>query len=180
VSTPLEAYIALTRAAFPGFDAPKIIACRVVRDEAGRLSLQPLNAARDEAPEINQGGMRPVEVWPGIPGATSEPTSGEVVLVALYGRDATPAVIARAPEGQPGHTPSAVQINASSTVRLGTAPLAAPVARAAALTALKTAVQAFGSAAKVSTDPVLAGAALALESAVAAIVMIATTKLEAE
>jgi hypothetical protein len=112
-ASAVEAFRALFLAAFPGAMAPRLAVCRVVRDVAGKLSLQPVDGPTDEV-----GNMKPVEVWPGVPGATSDPAEGELVVVAFVGADQRPCVIARVFEGGPGWPPESVYHDAKLQVRL--------------------------------------------------------------
>lgn len=187
MSEALAALVAAVRTAFPGIDAPRLVQYRVIRDVEGRLSLQAVNAA-DDAPGQNND-MRPVEVWPGIPGATSTPTPGEIVLVAFAGRDQYPMTVARSPDGP---LPQEVRLDATSELRLlgalGSAGAVAkvgagptfPLARAVDVAAFLAAVKTFAAAAKASTDPTLAATATALETALLSVTINPTTKLEAQ
>jgi len=181
----LEQLKAAVRAAFPGLDAPKTAVYRVVRAIGGRLNLQSVFAP-DKAPDL-----APVEVRPGIPGVTSDPTPGEDVVVAFIGADATPCVIARASEQGTGSIPIEVRHDATTAIRLisrtgssgakvyvGTG--TTPVAKAAPVDAIKAALLAFTAAvAATPTTPGIVAAAAALQIALNGIPTAATTKLEA-
>jgi hypothetical protein len=174
-------------AAFPGLDAPKKAFFRVVRDIAGRLNLQPVAAAADQTKDLAA-----VEVCPGVPGVTSDPTPGETPIVAFVGADGVPYVIARAAEGMPGHTPIEVRHDATSAIRMiskaassaakvyvGSA--TAPLAKSAPVDATKAALVAFTTAvAATPTLPGIVAAAATMQTALNAIPSAATTKLEAQ
>jgi len=174
-------------AAFPGLDAPKKAFFRVVRDITGRLNLQPVAGLADQTKDLSA-----VEVCPGVPGVTSDPTPGETCIVMLVGKDEVPHVIARASEQMPGHTPVEVRHDATTAIRLiskaassgakvyvGAAPTKA-VALASPVEALATALEAFATACKASPDLTVQGAAGVLEGALQAISGYASTNLEAK
>lgn len=98
-------------AAFPGLDAPRQAVFRIVRTAAERLNLQPVNGSADQTKDLAA-----VEVWPGVPGVTSEPTPGEEVLVAFVGADGVPVVVARGREGGPGSVPIRVYHDATTEI----------------------------------------------------------------
>lgn len=128
MSEALAALEAAVKTALPGLDVPRLVQYRVIQAIGGRLSLQAVNPA-DDAPGLNND-MKPVEVWPGVPGATSTPTPGELVVVAFVGRDQYPVVLGRSPAGGPGHTPIDVKLDAVTELRLiGSLASAAAVAR---------------------------------------------------
>ena len=99
-------------AAIPGLDAPKKAFFRVARNVAGRFNLQPVDPVADQTRDLEN-----VEVCPGVPGVTSEPTPGEEAIVAFVGKDGRPYIIARASEQMPGHTPIEVRHDATTAIR---------------------------------------------------------------
>lgn len=184
MSAELAALRVAVLAAFPDLAAPRLVQYRVVREVAGRLSVQAVDAG-DEAPDAN-----PIEVWPGVPGVTSSPTPGELVVVALVGEAQYPSVIARSPQGGPGHTPLEVRIDATTEIRVLGAPASAaavmrvgaapvPLAKASELAALVTALKALGTTLSASPDPSAALVGGAITTALAAITITPTTRLEA-
>lgn len=178
-------------AAFPGLDAPKKAFFRIARAVAGRLNLQPVNATRDQALDLSN-----IEVCPGVPGVTSDPTPGETAIVMLVGKDEVPYVIARASDSMPGHTPVEVRHDATTAIRLiskaassgakvyvGAAPTA-PVALATNLITYLNASEACWAVADAALGT-LVGAPYAAPkaarlAAAANISSIAATKLEAK
>lgn len=173
-------------AAIPGLDAPKKAFYRVQRNILARLNLQAISPTLDQTKDLSN-----IEVCPGVPGVTSDPTPGETCIVMFVGKDGVPYVIARAAEGMPGHTPAEVRHDATSAIRMVSkaASVAAKVyvgsttvaiAKAPQVEALDTALTTFATACKASADPALAAAALVLEGALNAISGYGTTKLEAE
>lgn len=182
----LEQLKAAVKAAFPGIDAPKTAVYRVVRAIGGRLNLQSVFAP-DKAPDL-----APVEVRPGVPGVTSDPTPGEDVVVAFIGDDATPCVIARASEQGTGAIPIEVRHDATTAIRLisrtgssgakvyvGAAPTFA-LARAADLQNLATRITSLGAALELSPDPSAAIVGAAITAAMTGYTVTPTTKLEAQ
>lgn len=129
MSTALSTLTAAVRAAFPGIDAPRSAVMRLIRAVGARVSLQTI-ALQDQAPEAN-----PVEVWPGVPGVTSDPTAGEEVVILFVGADQVPYVIGRGREGGPGDVPQAVRHDAVTEIRFLSRPasVAAKVRVGAAL-----------------------------------------------
>jgi hypothetical protein len=174
-------------AAIPGIDAPKKAFFRVQKLVVGRFNLQPVDASADQTKDLSN-----IEVCPGVPGVTSEPMHGEEVIVAFVGADGRPYVIARASEQMAGHIPKQVYHDAERAIRfvskaassagivyVGTT--TAPVAKAAPVDAIKTALLGFtGAVAVTPTTPGIVDAAAALQLALQAIPTAATTKLEAE
>ncbi len=173
-------------AAFPGLDAPKKALFHVARAVVGRLNLQPVNGSADQTKDLSN-----VEVCPGIPGVTSEPTPGEEVMVAFVGADSIPYVVARASESMPGHVPLEVRHDAKTAIRLvskaassaakvycGAAPTFA-LARAADLQALVTTLQNLGASLALNPDPSVAAVGTAITTALTGFTVTPTTKLEA-
>lgn len=172
-------------AAIPGLDAPKKAFFRVVRNVAGRLNLQPVDPVADQTRDLES-----VEVCPGVPGVTSDPTPGEEVILAFIGKDGRPYVIARASEQMPGHTPIEVRHDATTAIRfisktasagakVYVGSTTAPVAIAAPVDAIKAALLGFtGAVALTPTTPGIVAAAAALQTALQAIPSAACTKLE--
>jgi hypothetical protein len=174
-------------AAFPGLDAPKKAFFRIVRAVTGRLNLQPVNATLDQTKDLSA-----VEVCPGVPGVTSDPTDGETPVVAFVGKDETPFVVARAAEGMPGHTPVEVRHDATSAIRFVSKAASAgakvyvgdpttPVAMAIGVEAMRTAAATFAVRLSVATtlaDVVSAGSLYAAD--LGAISNISSTNLEAK
>jgi hypothetical protein len=111
MSTALATLAAAVRAAFPGIDAPQSAVMRLIRAVGPRVSLQQI-ALQDQAPEAS-----PVEVWPGVPGVTSDPSPGEEVVILFVGKDQVPYVIGRGREGGPGDVPQAVRHDAVTAIR---------------------------------------------------------------
>jgi hypothetical protein len=180
----LESFRATMLAAIPGLDKPKTAFFRVQKAILGRLNLQKIST-RDDISDLG-----PVEVCPGVPGVTSDPTPGETPIIVFVGADGTPYVIARASEQMPGHTPIEVRHDATTAIRFvsKTGSVAAkvyvgsgtaPVAKAAPVDAIKAALIAFtGAVALTPTTPGIVAAAAALQTALNAIPTAATTKLE--
>jgi hypothetical protein len=173
-------------AAIPGIDAPKKAFFRVQKLVVGRFNLQPVDASTNQTKDLSN-----IEVCPGVPGVTSEPTPGEEVIVAFVGADGRPYVIARASEQMVGHIPKQVYHDAERAIRfvskaassagivyVGTTTV--PVAKGPPVTAGFAALLAFATECKASADPTLAAKALILEGALQAISGYSTTKLEAE
>lgn len=173
-------------AAFPGLDAPKSALFRIVRAVASRLNLQPLAAVLDQTRDLSA-----VEVCPGVPGVTSDPTPGETPIVAFVGQDGTPYVIARAAEGMPGHVPLEVRHDATTAIRLlsktdsagakvyvGSTTFA--LARATDLQSLLTALQTLGASLALSPVPEVAAVGAALTTALQDLTVTPTAKLEAQ
>lgn len=173
-------------AAFPGLDAPKKALFRVGRQIAGRLNLQPVSGTLDQTKDLSA-----VDVCPGVPGVTSDPTPGERVVLAFVGKDGIPYVIARGAEGMPGHTPIEVRHDATTAIRfvsktssagakvhVGAAPTFA-LARAADLQALVTTLQALGASLELNPDPSVAAVGLAITTALTDFTVTPTAKLEA-
>lgn len=86
-------------AAFPGLDAPKKAFFRVVRSVGLRLNVQPVNATLDQTRDLSN-----IEVWPGVPGVSSDPKEGEQVVISFVGKDQTPIVTHRGPPTAPAST----------------------------------------------------------------------------
>jgi hypothetical protein len=174
-------------AAIPGLDAPKTAFFRVQRQVIKRLNLQPVAGIADQTKDLSN-----VEVCPGVPGVTSDPTDGETPIIAFVGADGVPYVIARASESMPGHTPIEVRHDATTAIRIiSKAPSAGakvyvgsatfPVASSPPVTTAFTALQAFALASSTATTAAqIAVAAGALNSALLAIPGYGTTKLEAQ
>lgn len=172
-------------AAFPGLDAPKKAFFRVTRDIAGKLNLQPVNGTLDQTKDLSG-----IEVCPGVPGVTCDPTPGETCVVMFVGKDELPYIIGRASEQMPGHTPIEVRHDAKTAIRLlsksasssakvyvGTTTFA--LARAADLQSLLTALQAAVTALNASPDPSVVLVGGILQTALAGVSVSPTTKLEA-
>jgi hypothetical protein len=147
MSTALATLAAAVRAAFPGIESPRSAVMRLIRAVGSRVAVQQI-ALQDEAPEAS-----PIEVWPGVPGVTSDPTEGEEVVMLFVGADQVPYVIGRGREGGPGDVPQAVRHDAVTAIRflsraastgakvyIGTTTF--PLARAADLLTLVTTLQA--------------------------------------
>ena len=174
-------------AAFPGLDAPKKAFFRVAKAVAGRFALQPIFGIADQTKDLSN-----IEICPGVPGVTSDPTPGENVIVAFVGKDEVPYVIARASEQMPGHTPIEVRHDATTAIRfvsktismggkvyVGTVTF--PVALAPPVGSAMAAIQAFALATSTATTaPQIAIAATALNAALLAIPGYAAMKLEAQ
>jgi hypothetical protein len=113
--TPLAALRASVKAAFAAagvnLEAPTSAVMRLIRAVGPRVSLQQI-ALQDQAPDAN-----PVEVWPGVPGVTSDPSDGEEVVILFVGKDQVPYVIGRGREGGPGDVPQAVRHDAVTAIR---------------------------------------------------------------
>ena len=174
-------------AAIPGLDAPKKAFFRVMRNVAGRFNLQPVDPVADQTRDLES-----VEVCPGVPGVTSEPTPGEEAIVAFVGKDGRPYIIARASEQMAGHTPIEVRHDATTAIRFVSKTASAgakvhvgsttvPVAKAAPVDAINTALTAFATTASTATTAAqIAAAAGTLLTALQAIPSAACTKLEAQ
>lgn len=108
----LEVLRSAMRTAHPDLDAVPLAFYGVVRDLAGRYSLQTLR------PQDGLPDALPVNAWHGAPGISSDPTPGEHVVVAFVGKDAEPVLIARSPRGEQGHVPIRVRHEASTEIRL--------------------------------------------------------------
>ena len=171
-------------ACFPGLDAPKKAFFRVVKRNLARLNLQPVAAIADQTKDVSN-----VEVCPGVPGVTSDPTEGETCIVMFVGKDETPYVIGRAALDMPGHLPQEVRHDAvrsikfvsknNAKVTVGITTI--PVAKAPPVISAFAAIQAFALASSTATTaPQIAAAALTLNGALAAISGYASTRLEAE
>lgn len=179
---------AAVKAAFAehGIDQPKTAFVRIIRAVGNRVSVQKIDT-RDNIDDAN-----PIEVWPGVPGVTSDPAEGEEAVLSLVGREQRPVVTMRASKEAPGNVPPEVRHDATSALRMlsRTESAAAkvivgngalPVARAAQVDAIKAALLAYTGA--IALDPTLVGiigAAAALQTALQSIPSAATTKLEAE
>jgi hypothetical protein len=174
-------------AAIPGLDAPKTALFRVARKVVGRLNLQPVAPATDQTKDLSN-----VEVCPGVPGVTSDPTDGETPIVALVGADGAPYVIARASESMPGHTPLEVRHDATTAIRLiskasstgakvyvGATPTF-PLARAADLASLLASLQAAAATMSASVVPEVVAVGGILSGALSGNTVTPTAKLEAE
>lgn len=185
MSTELDALRAAVLAAFPGLAEPRLVQYRVVGPVAGRLSLQKVSEL-DGAPDA-----LPVEVWPGVPGVTSIPAPGELVIVAFVGIDQCPAVISRAPSGGAGHPPLEVRLDAETEIRalgavasdaavmrVGASPTF-PLARAVDLQSLLSAIQGAAITLSGLPDPHAAAVGAALDSALSGVTVTPTTRLEA-
>lgn len=187
MSTALASLAAAVRAAFPGIDSPRSAVMRLIRAVGPRVSLQTI-ALQDEAPEAN-----PVEVWPGVPGVTSDPSEGEEVVLLFVGADQVPYVIGRGREGGPGSVPIRVRHDATNGVYFVTTSAGkvyigppgigetarVPVAKAPQVDALKEALQAYCVA--VAEAPTLLGIVAATAGLATALNVIApsgTTRLE--
>lgn len=153
-----------------------------------RLSLQRVDRA-GEYPDLFDGR---VPLWCGTAGVSVEPTPGQEVIFGFSEADfADPITFMAAPFGEAGHAPVKVWHEATTEIRFVSAAQSAlgvvrigpgatlPVALGPALDAVIAALQTFASAAALSTDPVLAAAATALQSALGAITITSATKLEA-
>jgi len=173
-------------AALPGLDAPTTALFRVGQAVAGRLRLQAIYSGLDQTKDL-----RNVEVCPGVPGVTSDPTESEHVIVAYVGQDRTPYVIARASEQQPGHIPAEVRHDATTAIRfvsrtasvlgkvyVGTVTF--PLAKVLEVQALLAALQGAASTMTSSPDPSTVIVGGILQSALAGVVITGTTKLEAQ
>ena len=175
-------------AAFPGLDAPKKAFFRIATLAAGRLNLQPVTASADQTYDL-----KAIEVCPGVPGVTSDPTPGETCIVMFVGKDEVPYVIARASEQMPGHTPAEVRHDAATAIRLiskaassgakvyvGAAPTQ-PVAMGNKVEAIKAALVTFAGALNVAADlNAVKAAGGALNAALGAITDISSVNLEAK
>ncbi len=173
-------------AAFPGLDAPKKAFFRVSRRVVARLNLQPVNPELDQTKDLSN-----IEVCPGVPGVTSDPTEGETCIVMFVGKDEVPYVIARASETMPGHLPAEVRHDAGRVIRfVGKAGSSAakvyvgatptfPLVRAIDVTSLLTALRA--AATTMSASPVSEVVAVGgiLTAALSGVTITGTTKLEA-
>lgn len=146
-----------------------------VAGPAGKLVLQAVTAG---APDLN-----PIEQWSGLSGSVDVHAPGtEIVVGFAEGDPSHPYVVAYAPTAVP------LQIALAATVSFGvTAPIVSigatggtPVflAKGPVVDALITALHTFATAAKGSADPVLAPAALALETAIVALATVQTTSLK--
>ena len=171
-------------AAFPGLDAPKKAFFRVVTRNIGRLNIQPVAAIADQTKDVSN-----VEVCPGVPGVTSDPTEGETCIVMFVGKDEIPYVIGRAALDMPGHLPQSVRHDAvrditfvsKNSAKVFVGIVTVPVAKAFPVDAIKVAL--LGYTAAVALAPTLVGivtAAAALQTALQAIPSAASTRLEAE
>lgn len=173
-------------AAIPGLDAPKKAFYRVVRDVAGRLNLQPVNGTLDQTKDLSS-----IEVCPGVPGVTCDPTPGETCIVAFVGKDEVPYVVAHASEQMPGHTPIEVRHDAKTAIRFcsKTASVAAkvyvgtttfPLARAADVQSILSALNAAVVALNASGVPEVIAVGGIFQTALNGVTVTPTTKLEAE
>ncbi len=173
-------------AAIPGLDAPKTAFFRIARNVAGKLNLQPLSAILDQTKDLSN-----IEVCPGVPGVTSDPTLGETPIVAFVGTDGTPYVIARASASMPGHTPIAVYHDAKEAIWLISKPASitakvyvgnstAPLVHASEVTRLVGTIQALGASLSLSPVPEVAAVGVAITAAFTDYIVAPTTKLEAQ
>lgn len=174
-------------AAFPGLDAPKKAFFRVVRDVAGCFNLQAVNATLDQTKDLST-----IEVCPGVPGVTSDPTEGEQVVVMFVGKDEVPYVIARASASMPGHISKRVYHDAARAIHfisktsssaakmhVGASPTF-PLALASDATAIVTKMQALGASLSLNPSPDVAAVGAAITAAFLGFAVVGTTKLEAK
>lgn len=181
-------------ACFPGLDAPKKAFFRVVKRNAARLNLQPVDAITDQTKDVSN-----IEVCPGVPGVTSDPTEGEQVIVMFVGKDEVPYIIGRAALDMPGHLPFSVRHDAvrdikfvsktSAKVTVGITTV--PVAKAPNLVAYLNALETWALSIDLAIAPAVllltapqqlayAASVTARTTAAGNISTIASTRLEAE
>lgn len=170
-------------AAFPGLDAPKKAFFRVVKRNVARLNLQPVAAIADQTKDVSN-----VEVCPGVPGVTSDPTEGETCIVMFVGKDEVPYVIARAALDMPGHLPQTVRHDAvrdikfvsknNAKVYVGSGPTFA-LARAVDVSTLLTQLKAAATTMSASGVPEVVAVGGIITAALT-VTITGTTKLEAE
>ncbi len=173
-------------ASFPGIDAPKKAFFRIVRNVAARVNLQAMAPTSDQTTDLAN-----VEVCPGVPGVTSDPTPGETVIVMLVGKDEVPYVVGRAAENMPGHVPAEVRHDATSAIRFVSKSASAgakvyvgsatfPLARSADLDALLTALDGAATTMIGSGVPDVVAVGNTLQAALSGLTVTPTAKLEAE
>lgn len=170
-------------ACFPGLDAPKKAFFRVVKRNAARLNLQPVDAIADQTKDVSN-----VEVCPGVPGVTSDPTEGEQVIVMFVGKDEVPYIIGRAALDMPGHLPFSVRHDAvrdikfvsknNAKVYVGSGPTFA-LARAADVSTLLSQLKTAAATMEASVVPEVVAVGGILTAALT-VTITGTTKLEAE
>jgi hypothetical protein len=187
MTTPLESLRAAVNAAFgmAGVDleAPRSAIMRIIRSVGTRLSLQKIDV-EDQAPDAN-----PIEVWPGVPGVSSDPSGGEEVILSFVGQNQVPFVTGWSPV----FTPLKVRHDAKTEIRfvsltasvaakvyVGAAPTT-PVAMSGPVTSLKAAIATFATSTSAATTAAqIATAAGILNNALTAIPSAASTNLEAK
>lgn len=168
-----------------GLDQPKTAFARIIRAVGDRLSVQKKDAS-DNIDDAN-----PIEVWPGVPGVTSDPTEGEDVVLVFVGKDQTPIVMGRASKQAPGSVPVEVRHDASSTIRFvsRTESVAGKVlvgntthalARADDVQALLTALKGAATSMNGSVVPEVVAVGGILQAALNSLSITPTAKLEAE
>lgn len=173
--------------AIPEFSLMKLRRARIVGQSGDRVSLQIVDR-EGEVPDAGQEARQPV--WYGVPGCSADHTPGQEVLLAVaFAAGAQPIVFLAPPRGQPGHVPIRVRHEATTEIRfMGSAAgvvrvgpgTTAPVALAAPVAAMLTALKAFAtSAAAATTAAQIATAAATLSTALNAIASPAATRLEA-
>jgi len=151
----------------------------VARNIDGRLQLQAVNRA------LGLPDVLPISIVPGLPGMTTEPTLGSIVLVEfLEGDPAKPRVTHFSDEAG-GFVPVSLTLDAQTTVRVG--PSAAQVALAGGVQplamgpqveALASALSVFAAAAgSATTAAQIAAAAATLQGTLSGITGYATTKV---
>lgn len=187
-------------AAFPGLDAPKKAFFRVVRSVGLRLNVQPVNATLDQTRDLSN-----IEVWPGVPGVSSDPKEGEQVVISFVGKDQTPIVTHRGPPTAPASTefgvaptcplPLEVRHDVAVSLRMlsrsepatkmyvgGNGSPTYPVALAPPVDSIKTALTTFAAALALGppgpTPLQVEAAAAALQTALGLIPSAAAAKLE--
>lgn len=103
----------LVSATHPVVDLVNAARYRLRSQAADRVALQRINAGDNTVAEVT-----PVRVLPGIPGASAVMQPGAEVLVAFVGQQRSPYVVAHPAEGQQGHVPITVRLEAQGQLRL--------------------------------------------------------------
>lgn len=184
MTTPLESLRAAVKAAFgmAGVDleAPRSAIMRVIRAVGTRLSLQKIDV-EDQAPDAN-----PTDIWPGVPGVSSDPFGGEEVILSFVGNNQTPFVTGWSPIAMPLNVRHdarteirfvSLAYSAAAKVYVGAAPTFS-LARAIDVTTIVTKLQALGASLSLNPSPDVAAVGAAITAAFLGFAITPTTKLE--